>query len=159
MFTSRATEVCRSRPAQHGLQQRRLAGADFAGDDDEAGVSLDAVAQVAERLVVHPARIEVVGIRAQRERPFAKVVKAFIHGERASRLSRRGRRVVLFRVGVDIADAGNRRQDVGAGAPVVLGEVNFDPGEPARYRRREAAGEREASRKAAGRHDADRRRR
>ena len=76
---------------QRGLQQRRLARSDLAGDDDEAGVSFDAVAQVAQRLGVHPARIEVVGIRAQRERPLAQVVEAFIHDGRASRLVRRRR--------------------------------------------------------------------
>jgi hypothetical protein len=48
--------------AQQRLQQRGLAGADLAGDDDEARVSLDAVAQVAQRLPVHAARVQVVGV-------------------------------------------------------------------------------------------------
>src|SRR5207237_2341687 len=56
-------------------------GPDFAGDDDETGVALDAVPQIAERLSVDPARIEIIGIRAKRERPLAKVIKAFIHDD------------------------------------------------------------------------------
>ena len=70
--------------AQQRLQQRRLARPDLAGDDDEAGVAFDAVAQVAERLPVDPARVQVVGVGAERERPLAKVVEAFIHDVSAS---------------------------------------------------------------------------
>src|SRR4029077_4815869 len=45
----------------------------------------DAVPEVAERLRVDPARIDVVGIGAQVEGPFAEVIKAFIHDGRLSR--------------------------------------------------------------------------
>ena len=68
VFTTRATVVWPIEAAQQRLQQRRLAGADLAGDDDEAGVAFDAVAEVAERLLVHPARIEVVRDRASARR-------------------------------------------------------------------------------------------
>ncbi len=44
---------------QQRLQERGLAGADLTGDDHEASVALEAVAQVVERLAVHAARIEV----------------------------------------------------------------------------------------------------
>ncbi len=64
VFISRAIDVLRSSAAQHRLQQRRLAAADFAGDDDEAGVALDAVAQMAERLLVDAARVEIARDRA-----------------------------------------------------------------------------------------------
>src|SRR5262249_44868789 len=48
--------------------------------DDEAGVRFDAVAQVVERFLVDAARIEIVRIGRQRERPLAEVVEPFIHG-------------------------------------------------------------------------------
>ena len=65
---------------QEGLEHRRLARADLARDDDEAGVPFDAVAQIAERLLVHLARIEVVRIRAQCEGTLTKVKVFFVHG-------------------------------------------------------------------------------
>jgi hypothetical protein len=50
---------------EHRLQHRRLAAADLAGDDDEAGLAFDAVAQVAERLLVDAARVQITGIGRQ----------------------------------------------------------------------------------------------
>ena len=60
VLTIRPTVVCGVEAAQQRLQERRLAGADLAGDDDEAGLALEPVAQVVERLAVDAARIEVV---------------------------------------------------------------------------------------------------
>ena len=79
VFTIRADGRLRVEPAQQRLQQRRLAGADLAGDDDEAGVALDAVAQVVQRLPVDAARVEVVRIRTERERTLAQFVESFVH--------------------------------------------------------------------------------
>ena len=91
VLTIRETDVWWSRLAQRRLQQRRLARADFAGDHDEAGVAFDAVAQVAQRFLVHAARVEVIGIRAQRERPLPQVVKTFIHDGASFRRPRQRR--------------------------------------------------------------------
>lgn len=66
--------------AEHGLQKRRLAGTNLAGDDDEPGVAFDSVPQVAQGLFVDPAWIEVIGVGAEQKRPLAQVVKPFIHG-------------------------------------------------------------------------------
>src|SRR5206468_8363751 len=65
--------------AEQRLQHRRFSRPDRAGHDYESGVGLDAVAQVAERLLVAAARIEVIGIGRQRERPLAEAIEAFIH--------------------------------------------------------------------------------
>ena len=67
-------------PPHRRLQQRRLARSDLARDDDESGVPFDTVAQIVQRLGVDAARIEVVGIGAERERSLAEVVEALIHG-------------------------------------------------------------------------------
>ena len=61
--------------AQQRLQQRGLAGSDLAGDDDEPGLAFEPVAQVVERLLVHAARIEIIGVRAERERTLAQLDK------------------------------------------------------------------------------------
>ena len=159
VLTSRATDVRRSMPRSVVCSSVVLPDPISPGDDDESGASFDAVAQVAQRLGVHPARIEIVRIRAQIERSFAQVVETFIHGERASQLARRRRSACLFRVGVDIADVGDRRQHVAAGAPVVFGEVDFDPRESRESRRREAAGGARTSQTRAAAIDARRRRR
>ena len=46
---------------QQCLQERRLPGSDFTGDDDEAGLRFQAVAQIAERFLMHPARYRYSG--------------------------------------------------------------------------------------------------
>ena len=79
VLTIRPTVVSAVEAAQQRLQQRRLAGSDFAGDDDEAGLALEAVAQVVERLLVDPARVEVFRIRTERERALAELIKTFVH--------------------------------------------------------------------------------
>ena len=81
VLTIRPTVVCAVETAQQRLEQRRLARSDLAGDDDEAGLALEAVAQVVERLLVDAARIEVFGIRAERERTFAELVEPFVHAQ------------------------------------------------------------------------------
>ena len=48
--------------------QRRLAGADVAGDDDEAFAAADGVLQQVERVGVRLAPIEILRIRRQAER-------------------------------------------------------------------------------------------
>src|SRR5438105_13828605 len=77
--------------AQHGLQKCRLAAADLARNDDESSVSLDTVAQVAERFAVYPARVQIVGIGTEREWSLAEVEETFIHGG-FSRMRRSGHR-------------------------------------------------------------------
>src|SRR5262249_62153834 len=84
-------------PAHRGLEQRRLAGSDLAGDDDEPGAALDSVSQVDERLAMDLARVEVVGIRAEGKRPLPEVVEAFIHDEGFSQSARGPRRAPPFR--------------------------------------------------------------
>ena len=75
-------------PSQRRLQHGRLARSDLARNHDEAGVSFDAVPQVAQGFLVHPACVQVIGVRAERERPLAKVEEAFIHGGASFRMPR-----------------------------------------------------------------------
>ena len=73
------TVVWPSSVAQQHLEQRGLSRSNLAGDHDEPGVAVDPEAQVVERLAVHAAGVEEVGIRAQRERSVTKLVEALVH--------------------------------------------------------------------------------
>ncbi len=50
---------------QRGLQQRRLARSDVAGEDHESRMSLQPVAEIVQRFTVDSAQIQVVGIGAE----------------------------------------------------------------------------------------------
>ena len=63
--------------AQHG----RLAGADLAGELDEAAGLADAVGEVRERLGVPLAEVEVARVRRDRERLFVQPEEARVHDE------------------------------------------------------------------------------
>ena len=65
--------------AEQRLQQGGLARSDLAGDDDEPGVALQAVAQIIERLAMDAARIQVFRVRAQREWTFPQIIETFVH--------------------------------------------------------------------------------
>ena len=70
---------------RHALEQRAhdrgLAGADFAGELNEAAGLVDAVQQVRERLRMPLAHEEVARIGSDRERLFAQAEKARVHAE------------------------------------------------------------------------------
>ena len=83
-------------PSEERLQHRRLPGADLAGDDDEAGMAFDAVAQVAERFLVHLARVQIFRVGAQREGALTKLKVSFVHGRPLRQTSPRR---VAFRSG------------------------------------------------------------
>ena len=59
--------------------ERRLAGADLAGDRDEALAVLDAVEQVGERLAVRVGEEEVSGVGREREGLLAQAVELGVH--------------------------------------------------------------------------------
>ena len=59
--------------------QRRLAGADVAGDDDEALAAPDGVLQQVERVAVRLAAVEILRVRRQAERLLREPVIAFVH--------------------------------------------------------------------------------
>ena len=66
---------------------RRLAGADFAGDDDEALALVEPILQVGERALV-PAAAEVERrIGVELERLARQVIEGFVHGTSAERVS------------------------------------------------------------------------
>ena len=65
---------------EHRLQQRGLAAADLAGDDDKSRVALHAVPKVVQPFPMDATEKEIVGIGCQGKRALAQVVKAFIHG-------------------------------------------------------------------------------
>ena len=85
----RVHETCDGRlaiePAQQRLKERRLARSDLARDHHEPGLALDAETQVAQGLSVYAARVQVIRVRAERERTLAELVKAFVHRLPASR--------------------------------------------------------------------------
>src|SRR5262249_61998639 len=70
----RAIDLLEDRTAQ-----RRLAGADVAGDDDEALAAPDRVLQKVERVAVRLAAIEELRIRRQAERLLRESVIVFVH--------------------------------------------------------------------------------
>ena len=59
--------------------ERRLAGADVAGDDDEALAAADGVLQQLERVGVRRALVQVLGIGRQAERLFREPVIVLVH--------------------------------------------------------------------------------
>src|SRR5205807_6209312 len=63
----------------HPAQQRRLAGADFAGHDDQAAATLDAVVQVRHHFRVRRRKVEVARIGRQREWQLFESVKFYVH--------------------------------------------------------------------------------
>src|SRR5205814_1972319 len=69
-----AVDLLQQRPAQ-----RRLAGANVAGDDDEAFAPMDGVLEQIERVGVRLAAIEILRIRSQAERLFGEAVIALVH--------------------------------------------------------------------------------
>ncbi len=64
---------------QQAAQHRGLAGADLAGELDEAAGLADAVGQVRQRLRVALAEVEVARVRRDRERLFVQPEKASVH--------------------------------------------------------------------------------
>src|SRR5262249_34854331 len=71
-----AIDLLEERPAQ-----RRLAGPDVAGDDDEALAPADGVLQQIERVGVRTAAIEILRIRRQAERLLGESVILLVHGQ------------------------------------------------------------------------------
>ncbi len=64
---------------QQAAQHRRLAGADLAGELDEAAGLADAVGEMRERLRVPLAQVEVARVRRDRERLFVQPEEARVH--------------------------------------------------------------------------------
>ncbi len=74
----RNIDLCRYLPEQ-GAHERRLAGADFAGELDETAAFGDAVDEVSEPLAVTFAHEQITGVRRNRERFFVEPKEACIH--------------------------------------------------------------------------------
>src|SRR5207249_9600876 len=64
---------------EQGAAERRLAGADVAGDDDEAFTAADGVLQQVERAGVRLTAVQIFGIRREAERLFGEPVIFFVH--------------------------------------------------------------------------------
>ena len=79
VFTIRPTVVWLSRPRSSVCSSVVLPDPISPVMTTKPGLALDPVAQVVERLAVHAARVQVVGVRAQRERALAKLVEPFVH--------------------------------------------------------------------------------
>ena len=60
-------------------------------------MALEAVAQVVERFLMHAARIEVFGVRAERERALAELIEAFVHLNASGLRARRPRPQLALR--------------------------------------------------------------
>ena len=66
---------------EQAADDRRLAGADFTRQLDEATGLVDAVQQVRQRLRVPLTEVQVAGVRRDRERFFLEAEKACVHAD------------------------------------------------------------------------------